>query len=103
VAASDDTDLSTQNVTFSLVAYAQLALAQSDPRQAAMALGAVDGLRQRAGLRAWPSMRRGEAQLATQVAHETDPDVFKAAFAAGSELNQREALALVRGDRSADT
>jgi predicted ATPase len=96
--ASEDTELSTQTVTFSLVAHAQLALAERDGRRAAMALGAADGLRQRAGLRAWPSMRRGEAKLATRVAQEIDPDVFKDAFAAGSELNQREAVALVRGD-----
>ena len=99
VDASEDTELSTQTVTFSLVASAQLALAEGDARRAAMALGAADGLRQRAGLRAWPSMRRGEAELAARVAQEIDPDVFKDAFAAGSELNQREAVALVRGDR----
>jgi predicted ATPase len=99
VDASEDTELSTQTVTFSLVAYAQLALAERDVRRAATALGAADGLRQRAGLRAWPSMRRGEAELATRVAQEIDPDVFKDAFAAGSELNQPEAVALVRGDR----
>jgi hypothetical protein len=64
-----------------------------------MAVGAADGLRQRAGLRAWPSMRRGETELVTQVAQEIDPEVFKHAFGAGSELNQREAVALVRGDR----
>ena len=102
VDASDDTELSTQNVTFSLVAQAQLALAERDPRRAAMALGAVGGLRQHAGLRAWPSMRRGEAQLAQQVAQEIDPDLFKDAFTAGSELNQREAVALVRGDRTTE-
>jgi hypothetical protein len=62
-------------------------------------LGAADGLRQRAGLRAWPSMRRGEAELATRVAQEIDPDAFKDTFAAGSELDQLEAVALVRGDR----
>ncbi len=99
VDASEDTELSTQTVTFSLVAYAQLALAERDVRRAATALGAADGLRQRAGLRAWPSMRRGEAELATRVAQEIDSDVFKDAFAAGSELNQPEAVALVRGDR----
>ena len=98
VDASKDTELSTQTVTFSLVACAQLALAEGDVRRAAMALGAADGLRRRAGLRAWPSMRRDEAELATRVAQEVDPDVFKDAFAAGSELNQREAIALVRGD-----
>jgi predicted ATPase/predicted negative regulator of RcsB-dependent stress response len=99
VDASEDTELSTQTVTFALVVYAQLALAGRDVRRAATALGAADGLRQRAGLRAWPSMRRGEAELATRVAQEIDSDVFKDAFAAGSELNQPEAVALVRGDR----
>jgi hypothetical protein len=64
-----------------------------------MALGAADGLRHRAGLRAWPSMRRGEAQLVTQVTQELDPDIFKDAFAAGSQLNHREAVAIVRTDR----
>ena len=98
VDASDDTELSTQNVTFALVAYTQLALAERDPPRAARALGAADGLRRRAGLRAWPSMRRGEVELAARVAQEIDPDVFKDAFAAGSELDQGEALALVRGD-----
>jgi tetratricopeptide (TPR) repeat protein len=97
VDASEDTELSTQTVTFSLVASAELALAERDIRRAAMALGAADGLRQRAGLRAWPSMRRGEAELAARVAQEIEPDVFKGAFAAGSELNQREAVAFVRG------
>ena len=63
VDASEDTELSTLTVTFSLVAYAQLALAEGDARRAAMALGAADGLRQRAGLRAWPLTRRGEAEL----------------------------------------
>src|SRR5918996_763451 len=98
VDASGDTEPTIQTVTFSLVVYAQLALAEEDFRRAAMALGAADGLRQRAGLRAWPSMRRGEAELLTRVAQEIDPAVFKDAFAAGSELNQPEAVALVRGD-----
>jgi predicted ATPase len=98
VDASEDAELSTQTVAFSLVASAQLALAEGDARRAAMALGAADGLRQRAGVRAWPSMRRGEAELATRVLQETEPGVFKDAFAAGSELNQREAVAFVRGD-----
>ena len=86
-------------MTFSLVAYAQLALAEKDVRSAATALGAADGLRQRAGLRAWPSMRRSEAELATRLAEQIDPEIFKDAFAAGSELNQLEAVALVRGNQ----
>jgi tetratricopeptide (TPR) repeat protein len=99
VDASKETELSTQTVTFSLVADAQLALTERDVRRAAMALGAADGLRQRAGLRAWPSMRRAEAELTTRVAQQIDPDVFQDAFAAGSELSQLQAVALVRGDR----
>jgi hypothetical protein len=95
VDASGDTQLSTVTVTFSLVACAQLVLAEGDAQRAAMALGAADGLRQRAGLRAWPLTRRGEAELVTRVAQEIGPQDFKDAFAAGSELNQREALALV--------
>ena len=98
VDGTEDAEPTTQTVTFSLVASAELALAEEDARRAAMALGAADGLRQRAGLRAWPSMRPGEAELAARVAQEIGPDVFKDAFAAGSELSQREAVALVRGD-----
>jgi tetratricopeptide (TPR) repeat protein len=97
VEAGEDAELSTQTLAFSLVAAARLALAEGDARRAGTALGAADGLRRRAGLRAWPSMRRGEEELATRVAQETEPGVFKDAFAAGSGLSQREAVALVRG------
>ncbi|MGH9216986.1 MAG: hypothetical protein ACRDZS_12065, partial [Acidimicrobiales bacterium] len=53
-------------------------------------------------LRTWPLARRGEADLVTRVEQEIDPEVFNDAFAAGSELSQREAAALVRGDGSRD-
>jgi hypothetical protein len=98
--ASEETDLSSLVVTFALVAAAQLALAEGDARRAAMALGATDGLRRRAGLRAWPSMRPREAQLATRVSEAMDGDDYTEAFAAGSDLSQRQAVALVRGDSS---
>jgi hypothetical protein len=83
-------------VTFSLVASAELALAQGDARQAASALGAADGLRQRAGLRPWPSTRRSEAELLARVSGKLGPQVFEKVFATGSQLNRREAIALVR-------
>jgi predicted ATPase len=102
VDASEETELSTLTVTFALVASAQLALAERGARRAAMALGAADGLRHHAGLRAWPSIRPGEAELATRVAQEIDPQDFEDAFAAGSELSHREAVALVHGDRPHD-
>ena len=90
-------------MTFSLVAYAQLALAETDTRGAAIALGAADGLNQRAGLRTWPSMRRDEADLTSNVAQAIDPDVFKEAFAAGSELTEPEAVALIRRATPSDS
>jgi predicted ATPase len=98
VDAGDDSELSTLTVSFSLVASAKLALEEGDAGRAATALGAADGLRRRAGLRAWPSRRRAEAELVARVQQETGPRDFEDAFAAGSELSHRQAVALVRGD-----
>jgi hypothetical protein len=97
VDAGDDAELSTLTVTFSLVIAAQLALADGDARRAAMALGAADGLRRRAGLKAWPSTRRREAELVTRVAQAADSWDFEDALAAGAQLGHREAVVLVRG------
>ncbi len=91
--SADGSEPSTQAVTFALVADAELALAEGDARQAATALGAVDGLRRSTGLRAWPAMRRGEADLAIRVSQAVDPHGYEEAFAAGAELDQREAVA----------
>ena len=49
----------TRNVTLCLTAFARLALAEGDPERAALLAGAAEGLRQRAGLRAWPALRQG--------------------------------------------
>jgi predicted ATPase len=97
VDASDDAELSTLTVTFSLVIAAQLALADGDGRRAAVALGAADALRRRAGLKAWPSTRRREAELVTRVAQAADSWDFEDALAAGAQLSHREAVVLVRG------
>ena len=64
-----------------------------------LALGAADGLRQRAGLRAWPSTRRGEAEFAARVAGQLGPQDFQKVFAAGSRFNRPDAVALVRANR----
>jgi predicted ATPase len=100
VEASEETELSTLVVTFALVTSAELAVAEGDVRRAVMALGATEGLRRRAGLRAWPSTRPREAELVTRVRQGIGADDFTEVFAAGSELNHREAVALVRGDSS---
>ena len=97
VDATDATDVSTLVVTFALVAAARLALAEGDTRRAATALGAADGLRRRAGLRAWPSTRPSEAELTTQVSSVIGADDFKDAFASGSSLSHRDAVGLVKG------
>jgi predicted ATPase len=91
-----EAQLSTQTLTFSLIAHAQLALAEEDSRQAALALGAADGLRQRAGLRAWPSMRRSEAELRARVAGKLGPEVMEQVFSDGARSDRTDAIALVR-------
>jgi predicted ATPase/class 3 adenylate cyclase len=90
-----------RNVTLCLAAFAQLALAEGDPERAALLTGAADGLRGRAGLRTWPVLRPGEAQLAARVRQALGDNRFSQAFAAGSRLTQREAVAAMR-DRPGD-
>ena len=97
VDAIEDTQLSALTLSFALIAYAELTLAEADNRRAVMALGAADGLRKRAGLRAWPLIRQSESTLIARLVEQTDPAVYKNAFEAGSELHSRDALALVAG------
>jgi predicted ATPase len=88
----------TLTVTFALVAHAQLALARGDPTRAAIALGAAEGLRARAGLRVWPIARRTERELIADVARQLDPDTDREAFEVGAELTMRDAMALVANE-----
>ena len=96
VEAADGTAVSTITLTFSLVSTASLALASGDARRAATALGAADGLRRRAGLRAWPATRRTEADLIARAAQQLGDGDYEEAFTAGAGLGHREAVALVR-------
>jgi len=96
VVTSDDTAISTQTMTFCLISFAELALVGGDPRQAALALGAADGLRQRAGLQAWPSTRQGEAELTARVEGNLGTQDFQKVFAVGSQFSILDAVALVR-------
>lgn len=102
VDAREDAELSTLILTFALVTRARFCLAEGDAHHAALALGAADGLRQRAGLWPWPLTRRRESELSTRVASAIDPQDFERAFAAGSALRHRDAVALVRGDYGRD-
>jgi predicted ATPase/class 3 adenylate cyclase len=83
-------------VTLCLDAFAQLAFAEGDPHRAALLAGAAEGLLGRARLRTWPELRSGEAQLAAQLRQALGDDRFGQAFAAGSRLSQREAVAAIR-------
>jgi len=88
-----------RGVTLCLAAFAQLAFAEGDPERAALLAGAAEGLRGRAGLRTWPMLRRGEAELTAQIRQALGDDRFGQAFAAGSRLSQQEAVAAVRERR----
>ena len=90
-------------VTLCLAGYARLALAEGDLERAARLKGAAEGLRQRVGLPAWPHVRRVEAELVAQLRQRLGAGRFDQAFTAGSGLTQREAVAIVRDQRSAGT
>jgi predicted ATPase len=84
-------------VPLCLAAFARLALAEGDPERAALLAGAADGLRRRVGMRAWPIQRRGEADLVAEIRQALGADGFDQAFAAGSGLSQRAAVAAIHG------
>ncbi len=92
---------STQNVTLSLAAFAQLAFAEGDPGRAALLAGATEGLRRRAGLGVWPEPQRGEADLATQIRQVLGAGRFDQVHAAGARLSRRDAVAAARDQRTA--
>ena len=89
---------STRSVTLCLAAFARWALVAGDPERAALVAGAAEGLRRRVGLRAWPILRPGEAELVAQARRALGADRFDQAFAAGARLTQQEAVAAA-GDR----
>ena len=80
----------------SLAAHARLALAQGDARRAAILAGAAQGLRRRVGLQPWAILRRSEAELIARVRQSLGEDQFDVAFADGSALSQRDAVAAAR-------
>jgi predicted ATPase len=86
--------MNTHTITFSLVAFAQLLLAEGDARRAAIALGAAEGVRERSGIRAWPSLRQGEALL-LEWARRDAADVFEDAFSNGYSFTRAQAVQFV--------
>ncbi len=85
---------STNGVTLCLFAYARLALAEGNAERAAQLAGAAEGLRGRAGLRVWPTLRSGEAELVAKIqevlAHQFDKE-----YVTGTQFNQQQAIAII--------
>jgi hypothetical protein len=71
-------------------------LVEGDPQQAALLAGAAEGLRRRAGLRAWPMVRQPETQLQAEIRQALGADRFDERFAAGTRLSRRAAVTAVR-------
>ena len=92
---------STPWTALSLAGHARLALATGDARLAARLAGAAQGLRWRFGLQAWPMLRRSEAELVDEVRRALGGEQFDQAFADGSALTQREAVAAARAGPTA--
>jgi predicted ATPase len=82
----------TQRLTLALAGLAALALAEGDPRRAALTLGAAEGLRRRVGLRFWPIVLDGEAALLRRVEQELDQEELTCLLAEGGTLNRHDAV-----------
>jgi len=92
----DDTRTVTLTACLVLSAFGHLAAAGGDMALAVTAIGAMDGLRARAGVLPWPNVRRAEAELRTRVADVVPTAEWDVAYTAGYDLRVAEALALVR-------
>jgi tetratricopeptide (TPR) repeat protein len=94
---------STNSAALCLAVVARLAFAEGDAERAALLVGAVEGLRRRARLRVWPTLRRPEAELVARVRQALGADRFEEVFAAGARLTQREAVAAAQSRRDTST
>lgn len=80
-----------------LTAFGDISVAEGETAAAATALGAMDGLRQRAGVTPWPNSRAGEDDLRGRVRAALADAQWQEAYAAGASLRLPEAIALVDG------
>jgi tetratricopeptide (TPR) repeat protein len=81
-----------------LVGFARFYLKTGDAEKAARLAGAAEGLRRRVGLKVWPPLRRGEAELGEELRLALGRERFDTLCAEGARLNQREALELIGRD-----
>jgi predicted ATPase len=87
---------STRNVSISLAAIAHLALAEGQPERATLLIAAAEGVRRRAGLRAWAAFSEMNAALTSQARRAVGAQRFDELSAAGARMSQRDAVAAVR-------
>jgi hypothetical protein len=87
---------STRNVSLSLAAIAHLALADGQPERATLLIAAAEGVRRRAGLRAWSAFAELNDALVAQARQALGAQRSDELSAAGARLSQREAVATVK-------
>src|SRR5262249_13109582 len=92
---------SIRSMTLSMSGYTRLAAAEGNPEQAALLLGAIDGLRQRVGIQICPILRpRRQERLAEARASLGDQRCDQV-YAAGKTLSYQEAVAAVEAQQAA--
>jgi predicted ATPase len=88
-------ELSTSTIARTLTALAWLTFAEGDAEQAVRAAGAATGLQNRAGVRTWPTLRQIETELTNALRNTLGADQYQETFAAGAQLNRRQAIGLL--------
>jgi tetratricopeptide (TPR) repeat protein len=83
---------STTVIALCLVGFARFFLKTGHADKAARLAGAAEGLRRRLGLKVWPPMRRGEADLGNDLRQALGPERFATICEEGGRLNQRQAV-----------
>lgn len=96
LAATDDARTATLSASLILTAFGDLAEATGRPLLAATAIGAMDGLRARAGVKPWPNSRAHEADLRRRVQDAATADEWEIAYGAGFGRRMADALAIAR-------
>ena len=90
---------STRAVALCLIGSARFALTIGDAQKAALLKGAAQGLRKRICLRVWPPLRRDEEEFDAELRQALGAEQFDKLCAEGAQLNEREAVAVARGQR----
>jgi hypothetical protein len=97
----DDSRVTTLSACLVLAAFGHLEAARGRPDLAVTAIGAMEGLRERAGVTPWPNSRGTEAALRERARAAVTPTEWDAAYEAGSAMRMADVLRLVRNELAA--